>query len=230
MNWKDLGININHLLRYGYGGFVILSTFTLIYPETTKTLMNSVDGGVSPVLIIVIALMLGCLAYTIYRPMVLVPIVENIESKCHRKKRRKQSEEGIVQEGRDYNCKLQHLEERFNVSTKNALFAFRLIRDQLFDSERASRFETEHSELHMLYLTATILIFASLYLLLAQLFFLHCWNKVILTGVFGVVGLSCFVLGICADKHLCRRECDYLMTLNDDEISPILKKAGLIKQ
>lgn len=203
---KNMNLSINQAFRYGYGGLLFLLLYAIDHREEIKSYKDSL-GNVLGVLVI---FALGALIYIVCRATFEKPI----ERLIHKDTRSNSF------------CKLRYLEKTFSVSSLNSLNAYRLIRDsKIFNEERRKRFEIEHSEIHLLYLTSFVFIVGPIILLKAWSFFI-LWPLAIIF----------MLLGIYKDRMLCEREGIYIRSLNTEKIdetetiSSLLEKAGLCRK
>jgi hypothetical protein len=225
MSFKELGITINHLLRYGYGGILCFVTGFLITPDAVMKFKDEAGDIFS----LAVVFTVGAVLYAFFRPVIGEWWLFNWADRCHRKREEKWNYKKLGNCAKGYTCKNYYLEEKYGVMHKSRFNAFRLIRDKLFDPERARRFEIEHSEIHLLYLTFTVLFLSSLYLIVEQSLIIKEWNRIPLTVIFAVISFLCLWFGIVADIALCRKECAYLMTLKSNDITQLLQESELVK-
>ena len=215
MDWKQFGLTLNHVFRYGFGGLLLFGIAAVLWPDYTQTRIAALGEVLAPL----VAFSLGGAIYTLYRLLLgdwliywlVVSVHALLDSCCAH----------WTQD--DVTCKLRYLSlhyklnENWNLGWKKgcrtiawpflwpflARRAFRVLRDNgaAFDEENRKRFELTHSEYHLVYISAFLLL----------IFALHQWWIVgTLTWVFALSSLALFLLGISADIILSRRECDEL--------------------
>lgn len=214
---KDLGLTVNQILRYGFGGILLFLLAAIIEPYKTWQLVDILGEVFFPF----IALAIGILIYVFYRPIlgrwILWPFFDLIhgwfESMWGYKKN----------QANTHNCKRKYLINKFKVApARNAIDAYRLIRDNKFDKEVAESFQTQHSEIHLLYITFIVIILAAPYIYFVK--------GNINWAIFScVMAIACLTMGMVSDIQLCRVECAYMKTLSDEEVTNLLKRAGYSK-
>ena len=208
-------LTLGHLFRYGFSGFALLLVGSYLSPTQVTALRTALGD----VLTAVVAFVVGGAIYAAYRAVVDAPLYW-VHFIAH----------GLLMFfWRSNQCKwLQHTD---TVNLADRLHAYRCIRDWSNHSEairgQFTRFELEHSEIHMLYLFAFVLAASSAaarYLLKPadQLTDAHFYGCLIATAL--VV-----FLGIIRDIGLCRRECAFLLgNVSEDTRVQILKDAKVI--
>ena len=223
MNLKDFGVSINEVIRYGYGGFLLFLLTAAVEPD----FFDRVRGSLGDVLTIISAFAIGSVIYIFYRPIIGEWILYWLCKRLHRKKRSAM-------------CKLCYLEERHRVSRENSVNAYRLVRDKLFVDKARERYHRQHSEIHLLYVSFTVLLGFSLFVCIkwfaggyiAQP--LRFWDVLGLTIPLLPTGLSflallCALTGMVADVHLCEDECAYMRSLNQRYVRQLLEGADLAR-
>src|SRR5262245_37016062 len=66
MGWlTQLGVTIHEVLRYGFGGFLAFLVAALIFPNGTKTVLESLGTVVA----VLVAIALGGAIYALHRPI-----------------------------------------------------------------------------------------------------------------------------------------------------------------
>jgi hypothetical protein len=210
---KDLGITINHIFRYGYAGFLSVLIAVIINPDETKEIVEALGNVLSPI----VAFAVGGAIYALYRAVIGDSLLFPLADKWHRN-----WHPWPCHPAPD-NCKFHFLQKGFNIVFSDRWIAFGAIRDGLFETERARRFEEQHSEVHLIYITFTVAAVVTAYLLINQFSMQRTW-------IFFAFTWLCLFSGIYADILVCRRECAYLRKLSAEkykEINEILLRANL---
>ncbi len=230
MDWKEIGFTVNEIFRYGYPGLLSFLVATLISPDGTKNIVDALGGGVFSSFI---AFGLGGAIYIFYRPFICDRVLFRVCHRIHRWRKPKWGHQKTNSEDIRCNCVFHLLEEKFGVSRSNRLNAYRVVRDEKFNAKFRRNIYLQHSEIHLLYLTAFILWVALMYLILAPLFS-PClnWERVELIVLFPIISVLCLWFGFQADIDLCRRECAYLLKIiaKGEDVGGLLEQAGLGKR
>jgi hypothetical protein len=222
MDFKDLGITINHILRYAYNGLIITVIGVAVEPILTKTLIDNLGGVLAPIVVIAI----GAAFYSFYKPVLNEIVIANLYEFFHKYQQKSNMKRSISL----CTCKTYYLQNEFKVKAQFRWTAYRIIRDQLLNKqypEMAKRFELQHSEIHLLFLTATLLFLAILYLVVYQIS--NGWCKYDITLILSACFLTLSWFGIRADMSICEYECAYLHLLKRDDISELLSRAQFIQ-
>jgi hypothetical protein len=183
MNPKDLGFTVNQIIRYGYGGVLLMLVIGLISPSYLVTLYSAFGPFLGALAIYTI----GIFIYLFYRPILGQRLIWPTSEVIH----------GLL----DYfwytktpghkkiSCRLEYLNKHFGITTNNRIDAYRLIRNSFND--KFSKFEIEHSEIHLLYITFLILFAACLYLLFIQI--APIWFNMFITIFIILTTLTIFI-------------------------------------
>ncbi len=220
MDFKELGFSLNHILRYGYSGLLVALMSSIIYPAFTKRTFESLGDVLSPLVLIA----LGASFYSFYKPVINEMIFANLFEFFHRF-------EQTSKDNQDKNictCRTFYLEKKFAVPRKYIWNAYRIVRHHLLNKEfpeMSKRVEQQHSEIHLLFLSSSILGLSLIFLFVSQL--LHGWHRIDLTLLIFVGFILSTWFGIRADINLCRYEASFLYLLKNQDIEELLKKVGL---
>jgi hypothetical protein len=170
---------------------MLLLLGSIAYPEKTKVIRDSLGE----VLTAIIAIAIGGFLYVAYRSCYDL-VVYWIHYLLH------------YLLGRVWNSKICKLNIHREVSCCDGLNAYRIIRDHNGHDdatiEQFRRFEVEHSELHMLYVTSFLLIVISAFDAFVPT---TTWNAS--TGF--AVALLLFVVAMIRDIALCSREAHFVV-------------------
>lgn len=219
MDFEKLGITINQIFRYAYGGILILFVSAIVNPNQTKIINDSLGSTLS----IFVAFGLGGLIHAFYKPFILEQFIAKIAWKLHKILEKKW--------GFDKNNPLTHNEpygflmDFQRVKKNNVIMAYRLIRDNLFDKDRAKRFELEHSEIHLLYMTFSILV---IFGILIWFFPSLNTNESVSYLVLIIAAIIFLITGIWGDLIVKRRICAYLKSIDQVKLTTLLKDTGFI--
>jgi len=206
-----LRVTVNDLLRYGYGGLVALLVADIIIPKETR----EVIAALGSVLGSLVALAVGAAVYSFYRPVLGELVIYPLVGLIHRHLLQKLGY-----------CKLSFLEERYGVPRRHRVNAYRLIRDStLFSESMRSRFLRQHSEIHLLYITFTVLGIGAAILWIQILANDSCKSNHAL--ILSIIAFVSWVSGVVGDILICGQECVYLMSLNQDDVRSLLGSAEL---
>ena len=146
---KDFGLSVNQVIRYGFGGLLLFLLMAIIEPAWTWEKVQILG----PVFVPFIALGIGLLIYVFYRPILGYSILWPLYDEIHR---RLEHIWGYRREKPNtHNCKKMYLIDKYNVLPGNAIDAYRIIRNDkhIFNKAIADNFLTQHSEIHLLYIT-----------------------------------------------------------------------------
>ncbi|MBU1319436.1 MAG: hypothetical protein KKH67_09615 [candidate division Zixibacteria bacterium] len=221
MNLKDIGITINQIIRYGYGGFLFFLLCAIVHPEASKSVRESLGD----VLCVVIGFSIGSAIYIANRPVLGDLVFWNLFEMIHRW-RQSRSVREIDSIERGFTCKRNLLERRYNVRRKDAENAYRLLRDKCYPEDMRGRFFAQHTEIHVLYVSFTVLFGFFLHLLCCHIFYNRAdWSYTIAFLVLSVLSVT---FAMVEDIRVCEMECAHLLTLDDDEIRQMVQRAEFI--
>lgn len=212
----DLGFDFNTFCRYMYGGSLLFIIETIIFNQQAVDLFHSLGKDVvDGVFIFFVALTIGTGFYVFYK----ISISECIIDRNHLEHSR------FMWMHSNDRCAFDFL--RKFVNERDIIMAFRLIRDSgLCDKTIMKVFFRRHSEVHVLYQTATIFLIGIISILLKSWF---CQSIPSLWS-FLLVSLSVgfYMLGFLADRNLCEDEYAYFRHIPKDKIEKILQDADLL--
>ena len=241
-------LTIHELLRYVYGGVLLMLVAAIWDPGSTKKTIDALGPVMTPL----VAVSLGAGVYAIYRAFLGDWFFDPIHDLLHRSVVGPVvwgSKRGAQRNG--HSSKRHYLEDHFKVHWLSSLDAFRVIRDRLFSPAVKDRFHRQHSEVHTLYITAVVFLVAAAIscfwptLLAGGLWALRTLSEnpqtaeaAIKGGTelarswghilgFLTVGVLAFVAGIVADIALSRQECLVLKQLDEGLVKMLLQKAEL---
>jgi len=217
-SWNDLSLTIHDLLRYLYGGLLVYAIAGLGWPDYTNGFIEALGVTIS----VLIAFVLGGVIYTAYRPIIgeifyfihlLLHGIFNIR---------------LLRSNYGCTCRTIWLIRYKKVFFLQALDAYRSIRDsEAFNEKRQNRFHKQHSELHTLCITFTVMLTTS-FLLKFNLLEQEPTGKLSISVLF-IIGIIAFVFAIAGDILLCRQECKCMLEVSKDDIDKILKNGEFIK-
>lgn len=204
------------IIRYAYGGFIAFLVAAIADSEKTLQVVKTLDYVLAPLC----AIALGAFIYCIYKPslgeFVYYPLAHWLHTNIFAKK---WNYDKSLKKG--YTCREHLLAERFGIQKSLCGEAYRAIRDsEDFNQKQRDSFHIQHSELHFLNITSTILFAAVIYLM----FTAECTKGFAFLGVFVVVQ----VFELWSDILLCRQECIYVLSLGDEKIKSILKNVEIL--
>ncbi len=200
-------IIINQFFKYMYGGVLVLIILTVF--KVPEIEMVYLDGFI----FFAVAMTLGAAIYILYKNIVSEWLIEN---KIHAK-----------MPGHSHKCVFAYLGER-GVNGKQAQrTVFKIICDDLFGEKINMGFEKRHEEIHLLYLTASILFFTGLsacvyvYVHMAKFGILstsgYKTNIAYVGMISSVFCLLAYWVGIRSDLNLCSDEKAYLKILEGND-------------
>lgn len=223
IDFEKLGISLNEIIRYGYGGLLLFLVAAIVEPATTATvttLLGSIFAGV-------VAFGIGSAIYVFYRPILGEYVVYPTYEAIHAVIDWLNGDSAADREGKSTTtCKLKFLKERCNVAPRHAPNAYRMIRDGLFDEDRRKVFNRYHSEFYLLYSSFTVFGAACAYILAK-------WR--LYGGVldrrdegfflaFALLSVLCLACGILADVTICRHECAHLKTMDIEKMRQLVQQ------
>jgi hypothetical protein len=144
---------LSRLLRYGYGGFLLVGIVSLIEPEIVKLAVEATGSIVSPFVIFFV----GTCIFVVYRYVLGEFILYRLTHAIHGIWDRCFSGEDGVSSPTGYLGSL-------GISWWQRRVAYNEIRRGLFKDEQRERLDLAHSEIHIVYITAVELIATWLYL------------------------------------------------------------------
>ena len=83
MNLPELGITINQIFRYGYGGFLVFLATAVVSPDLTERVVRSLGGG--GIFLTIVAFATGGIVYVFYRPFVNNLMIDGMHRGLHRR-------------------------------------------------------------------------------------------------------------------------------------------------
>lgn len=186
-----LGIGLRELLRYGYAGVLCLAIAALVDRAWVTTLTRDLGAVLSPLVVLALGAILHIVAKTLLQDWFLWRFVHW----WHRDRTR---------------CKIHYLEDECGVKRWRGHEAYALVRDTLMDDVLRERFHLQHSEGHLLFLTAFVCGIAAL------LGFVGVLPNTIPCSVYAsllAIALVASVAAVRQDITLCRAECAEIRTL-----------------
>lgn len=148
-------LGISRLIRYSYGGFLLLFIVSIINPEIVKSIINSLGTIIS----ILVILNIGASIFVIHRYVLveifefpLIDCIHNVIDYFHKNT------------GADSTSPFKYIKS-LGVKKGNSRAAYLAIRKEFFDSEKRKNVDIIHSELHILYITAEETLLTGIYLL-----------------------------------------------------------------
>lgn len=221
MEIQGLGLTLRELLRYGYTGLLCLFLSSLIKPDETGQVVEALGNVLAPLVTIAI----GAGIYAFHRTIFNDHLLEPLANWIHRQREPKWGFDPVKKVG--YNCAYHLLIDKFHVARQNSINAYRVVRDSnLFEGHVRHRFHVQNSEIHILYLTFTVSLGATLFLVFEQLLS-GWWSRVCLTVTLGVVSVISMMIGLLANVAICRQQCAYLLTRDQAQIGELLKSSQL---
>lgn len=136
-------LDISQIIRYGYSGFLLTAAMSVLTPQTLKTAVEAAGSVVAPLTVFAV----GAAIYVMYRyvigEFVLFPLAHLIHAGHDRifKYTESTSPIGFLRDG---------------VRFGQRRAAYTTIRRHFFDDQQRERLDWNHSEVHVLYLTAVI--------------------------------------------------------------------------
>ena len=210
---KELGVTINEVFRYAYGGLLAYLVAERLAPNEIEDMVERLGTPLS----VLTAFGLGCVIYIGYRP-VIGEALYWLQDWLHRLS-------NCMGKTNGYTCHRAYLMTRFGLSRCMATEAFRILRDGgLLNQERQRRFHLQHSEMHMLYVTFFVLSVGVL-----AIWCLDLPNKRISWEILLMIALFALVSALRGDMLLCRQECRALLLHTDPEIRKLLVDACFIE-
>lgn len=148
--------SLSRLLRYGYGGFLLVGILSLIEQEFVKSSIAAAGSVLAPLVVFFV----GVCIFVVYRYVLGEFILYQLTHATHKILDRCMYGKGEVSSPTGY---LQSL----GVSWWQKRTAYTDIRRELFDKEQQERLDLAHSEIHVLYITAIEFFAAAAYLYLS---------------------------------------------------------------
>lgn len=213
----DLEINLNHFFRYIYGGFLLCLITIILFPLQSLELYKNLGGKDmgSSVIFVIAIIAIGTGFYVWYKNLVSETVIDILHLDLlflmfHRKEK----------------CVFCYLKE-LGVRRDQLITAFRLIRDEHFKEEIHKMYYLRHSEIHVLYMTATACLIGFFTQKLLQ-------NRITIIGewplVLQFVGITAFLAGVLCEMKLCADEYSYVNLIGDTVIKKTLTDAKLISE
>jgi hypothetical protein len=213
-------LNLNRILRYGYGGLLILIFSTLIKPDTVKTIIDSLGVIIAPFAV----LGLGTAFYIIHRyvlgELLMYPIMHHMHDLVDKKQGRT---------GLGSTSTVTYL-KAIGVNNEDKRSAYIASRKQLFDQDIRNNLDISHAELHVLYITFEITFLFAIYLWYSKT------QSHILPNIFQPISLMftsiiVYISATIADIRQHQFEC-HLLKIQDREgkLKPFLQSLGYLKQ
>jgi hypothetical protein len=121
-----------------------------------------------------------------------------------------------VRSSKKTTCRLGAMGEIFKVPMNERANAFRTVRDILFETERRTRFEKEHSEIHVVGMV--------LFVALIGAGISAYKGDAVLRTQFLIAATISFAVVVIAEIRLSQREANYIRTLDTNEVKNLLSK------
>jgi len=217
MKMGDFEFNLNHFFRYIYSGFILCLVVVLIFPDKSKEIYKVLGGNKleTNIFFLFFILSVGTVFYVLYKAFISEIMIENHHFNSMSFMRHSEND-----------CIFRYL-VTLGVEERQRLTAFRLVRDMRFATSIQKIFYLRHSEIHVLYETATACIIGGLLGTVSCFFDISRNHQIIVVALISI-GLMSFVIGLIADGKLCEDECTYSRCL-EEEITQILTEAKLLK-
>jgi|WetSurMetagenome_2_1015567.scaffolds.fasta_scaffold87325_2 hypothetical protein len=165
MNPKELGLTVNQIIRYGYGGLLLFLVSAIIDPCITSKITQSLGAPLS----IFIGYALGGVIYVFYRSFLGEHVIWPLTDLIHEYLDSILWVKNRGNFGREYigtTCKRIHVEKEYKIDPYNSLEAYRLIRNNFSETFQKGAIEIQNSEIHLLYISFIILLPAGIFSLI----------------------------------------------------------------
>lgn len=206
---------LSRLLRYGYGGFLLVGILSLIEPKIVKSSIAAAGSVVAPLVIFFV----GVCIFVIYRYVLgefilyqLMHAIHKILDRYMYGKRKVSSPTGYLQS--------------LGIGRWQKRTAYTEIRRELFEKDEQERLDLAHSEIHVLYITAIEFFAAATYLYLST----NGSSRPFLMAFFLVGAVLTLIAAIITDIQQHRIEYRLLRYgIKFDELAGFLRKRGYMK-
>ena len=137
-----LNLSLSQIIRYGYGGFLLIGILLIFQPDIIKKSIDSAGAIVAPIAI----LSIGACIYIIYRyvigELIIYPLTHLIHYLIDRIK------------GKMVISSPVRLFKSYGIPSFQVRSAYNQIRWELLEEADKKRLDFAHSEIHVLYLTS----------------------------------------------------------------------------